>query len=323
MNKSNNWLALGVLVKRNIKLYLKDKMTVFFSVLAPIIILLLYVLFLGKIQVDSIMGMLGDYGLAESLTRADVQALINNWMIAGLMGISCITVAINTNMVMLKDKASGNINDILASPVKRWVVFLSYIITSFLITLAICSIVLILAIIYLACSGGLMLSFVDFLAIIGITIISTISSACLMVLICSFLKTPSSLGALNGVLGTAIGFVVGAYLPFSMLPKAMAYIACFIPGTYSVGLFREYFLRGCIENLTSKLPADSNILELLSDNYSLSLDFFGTEVSTGWMTLVLLISIVIFVGLIAIFYSNKRTNVFAIQNKKLKKRKQA
>ena len=319
--KNNNMLALGVLVKRNIKLYLKDKMTVFFSVLAPIIILLLYVLFLGKIQVDSIMGVLADYGIGDALTETDIAGLINNWMIAGLMGVSCITVCINTNMVMLRDKASGNINDMLSSPVKRWVIFLSYIISCFLITLAICLIVLILAIIYLACTGGLMLSFVSFLAILGITIISTLSAAFFMVLICSFIKTPSALAALNGILSTAIGFLIGAYLPFSMLPPAMQYIACFIPGTYSVGLFKEYFLQGYLSNLAGKLPADGQIMELLEKNYSLSLDFFGIEVTTSWMTMVLIISIIVFGGLMVLFYSNKKTNFFNSTKKRLKKKK--
>lgn len=313
--KNNNFLALRVLVKRNIKLYLKDKMTVFFSVLAPVIVLLLYVLFLGKIQADSIMSMFEGI----DITAKEVTALVNNWMIAGLMGISCITVSINTNMIMIRDKSSGNINDMLSSPVKRWVIYLSYIISCFIITLSICFVVLILAIIYLACSGGLMLSFVHFLAIIGITIISTLSAAFFMVLVCSFIKTPGSLAALNGILSTAIGFMIGAYLPFGMLPKAMQYMACFIPGTYSVGLFKQYFMHGCLGMLESKLPIDGEIWQNFNKQYSLSLDFFGHEVSTSWMTLVLIISIVIFGGLLAILYSNKRTNFFNSTKRRLKK----
>ena len=36
MKKNNSMLSLGVLIKRNIKLFMKDKIIVFFSVLAPI-----------------------------------------------------------------------------------------------------------------------------------------------------------------------------------------------------------------------------------------------------------------------------------------------
>jgi len=319
--KNNNLLALGVLVKRNIKLYLKDKMTVFFSLLAPIIILALYLLFLGDLQVDTIMNTLKDYDLENVLTHQDIGAVVNNWMVAGLMGTSCITVAINTNMVMMKDKANGNINDMLSSPIKRWVVYLSYIITCFIITFVICFIVLLLAIVYLAATGGLMMSFVDFLAIVGVMILSILSSAAFMILICGFLKTPASLGALNGVISTAIGFLIGAYMPFSMLPDPIEYVGCFIPGSYSVGLFKEYFLKGCIGKLKLKIPPGNNVMSVLTKEFSLELDFFGMRVSTGWMVLALVISLVLFAGLIAIFYSNKKTNFFMAHKKKAKRRK--
>ena len=318
MKINNNTLALGVLIKRNIKLYFKDRPLVFFSILAPILVLVLYILFLGDLQVDMVMGQLENYNLDGVLTVADIRAIINNWMVAGLVGISCLTVCINTNMIMLKDKQFGTINDMLSSPVKKWVVYLSYIISSVLLTLMICFIVLILAIIYLACANQLFLSFADFLAIIGVTLISVISASFFMALICSFLKSPGSLSALNSVLGTVLGFLIGAYLPFSMMPPALQYVSCFIPWTYSVGMFKEYFLRGCIGFLEGKLPADSGIMDLLNDNFALSIDFFGTEVTTSWMTLILLLSIAVFGILLIVFYSNKKTNFFA---KKIKKKK--
>ena len=141
-NKCNNFLALGVLVKRNIKLYMKDKMTVFFSLLAPIIVLVLYILFLGDLQVQNIMATIGD-----AVSETEVRALVNNWMISGVMGVSCVTVALSANIIMVRDRMSGNVNDIISSPVKRWVLYLSYIISCFIITFTICLIVLFLSII--------------------------------------------------------------------------------------------------------------------------------------------------------------------------------
>ena len=126
-NKNSNWLSLGVLIKRNIKLYMKDKMTVFFSVLAPIIILLVYILFLGDIQAQSIMSVFESQGYAGLVTETEVRAIVNNWMISGVMGVSCITVALNANIIMVRDRMNGNVNDIISSPVKRWVLYLSYI----------------------------------------------------------------------------------------------------------------------------------------------------------------------------------------------------
>ena len=43
------------MVSRNLKIFLKDKANIFFSLLCPLIVLALYVLFLGKIQVDNLL----------------------------------------------------------------------------------------------------------------------------------------------------------------------------------------------------------------------------------------------------------------------------
>ena len=45
-----NAYALWLLTRRNLKIFLKDKANVFFSLLAPLIVLALYVLFLGRLQ---------------------------------------------------------------------------------------------------------------------------------------------------------------------------------------------------------------------------------------------------------------------------------
>lgn len=314
MNKSSNALALSVLIKRNIKLYLKDRMTVFFSILAPVIVLLVYILFLGKMQVDTLFDEIISEGY--EVTRSQVQAIINNWMISGVMGVSCITVAINANVIMVRDKMTGNINDIISSPVKKWILYLSYILSCFIITFSICFIVLMISIIYLASSGGLMMSFGDFLVILCILFFSVMSSAFFMVLVCGFLKSVSALSTLNSVFGTIIGFLIGAYLPFSMLPTYMQYVACFVPWTYSAGLFRNFFMRGIVNHVA--VPEET--LNALYDKY-FNLDFFGKTITQGWMVLVLIISLVVFGLLLVIFYSNKKTNFFAIGRKRKHKKK--
>ena len=41
--------------RRNLKIFLKDKANIFFSLLSPLIVLALYVLFLGRVQADGIL----------------------------------------------------------------------------------------------------------------------------------------------------------------------------------------------------------------------------------------------------------------------------
>ena len=46
--------ALYALTMRNLKVFLRDKANVFFSLLSPLIVLGLYVLFIGRMQSDGI-----------------------------------------------------------------------------------------------------------------------------------------------------------------------------------------------------------------------------------------------------------------------------
>ena len=50
--------ALARLTARNWKVFVKDRANVFFALLAPLIVLALYVLFLGRIQVDGLLASL-------------------------------------------------------------------------------------------------------------------------------------------------------------------------------------------------------------------------------------------------------------------------
>lgn len=312
----NNLHALGSLIRRNVKLFLKDKATVFFSLLAPIIVLMLYILFLGDIQKEAVEAILKDAG--QPVDQKLIMGFINNWMLSGVMGVSCITVALSANMIMVRDKEKGSVNDILVSPIKRWVIFASYIISCFLITFFICMAVLIVGLIYLVATGGFMMSVVDLLYCIGITILSILSSSFFMVFICSFIRTEAALGALTGILSAAIGFLTGAYMPLSMFPKAIQYFVCFIPGTYSAGLFRNIFLHGPMQKMIQTMPKE--LVTQLMENYSVNIKFFSYNISSGWMLLALGLSIVFFGAILIILYSNKKSGVFLVKTKK-KKRK--
>ena len=67
------------LVIRNLKLYLRDKAAVFFSFLSVIIIVFLYVLFLGAMQADNLAENFGDI--------PGVDWLVASWIMAGLLTV--------------------------------------------------------------------------------------------------------------------------------------------------------------------------------------------------------------------------------------------
>lgn len=324
--KTSLWLPLKALVIRNVKLFMKDKMMVFFSMLAPVIVLLLYILFLGKMQVDNIFTVLKTEEAFKDLLKgvpdleitSAIQMIINNWMIAGVVSVSCITVAFNASTVMVRDRDRGAIDDVLAAPIPRWVLYLSYILSTFVITSCIVGFVLIFSMIYLAASGGFLMSFVNVLKLLLATFLSILSSSFFMVLIISFIKTESALTSFNSVFSALIGFLVGAYTPVGMLPKPVQYICCFIPGSYSAGLFRKIFMEGPINFFGKRLNISGKEVNQLLNDYKVELKFFDLTVSELAMWLVLIGSIVVFAAVVLILYSNKKTNFFDSRRRRKK-----
>ena len=271
----NDIKTVFLLVKRGLKIFLKDKTTVFFSLLAPLIVLVLFVLFLREMQLSSLQEAMRGTPVSESL----LGAFVDGWMLAGVMAVSCITVSFSANNVMVQDRQRGVVNDALSSPVKRGVLTAAYFAYNYIVTLLICAAVLAAGFIYLAFSGWY-LSFADVANILALLLVSALSASLVSVFICSFLKSEAALGGLMGIMSAAIGFLCGAYFPLSMLPKWIGYLVLFIPGTYSAGLFRNFFMQGALEKIAAAAPGAETSL---AESYSLSLDFFGAEMNAAAM----------------------------------------
>ena len=162
-----------------------------------------------------------------------------------------------------------------------------------------------------------MMIFLDFLAILVTILLSTLSSALFCTIFFGLIKSEGALTAINGVFAAIIGFVVGAYLPSSMMPSAINYISLFVPGSYSVALFRTIFLAGPINKLISQVPP--NVVEILTKSYSLEMNFFGHTVSAWVMALVMVGAIFVFAGLLMLLYSHKKHKCFLPSKRKKNK----
>jgi multidrug/hemolysin transport system permease protein len=296
-----SFLAFGQLVKRNLKLFFLDKAGVFFSMLAPLIVLLLYILFLGDLQVQNVVN---SVPIGIPLNEKAVKAYVDSWMMAGVLSISCITVSLGANTVMILDKTKGVLNDFISSPVKRWVINASYFMSNFLTTVVITGVTYIICLVYLAISGGWYLTFLNVLLIFTTIILSSASATLMTVLICGFLRTEAAFSGLIGIMSAVIGFFIGAYMPMSIMPKGLQYISGLIPGTHSAGLFRTYLMSGALENLGKGMPQE--LLNSLSEIFSMKINLFGTSVGPAIMYAFLGGSILLF-GILGYFISfNKK-----------------
>ena len=105
--------AVGSIVRRNLRLFFRDRMNVFFSLLGAIILFVLYTLFLARLQID---------GLGETFpdaTEQEIRAFVDSWMFAGIVMLTTITTGLGALASLVEDGESGRFRDFLVSPVRR------------------------------------------------------------------------------------------------------------------------------------------------------------------------------------------------------------
>ena len=120
------------LTKRNTKLFFKDKGMFFSSLITPLILLVLFITFLGKVFKETFLTFIPE-GL--NVSESVIDALAGGQLFSSLLAVSCITVAFCSNMLMVQDKISGAKKDFLITPVKKSTLAVSYYVSSLISTL--------------------------------------------------------------------------------------------------------------------------------------------------------------------------------------------
>ena len=97
---------------RDARVYLRDRTSVFFSLLSVLIIVGMYALFLGDSTVRSIENNLG--GSVEG-----VHWMVDAWIMAGILAVSSMTVTLGALGVLVDDESRKRLGAFLVAPVKQ------------------------------------------------------------------------------------------------------------------------------------------------------------------------------------------------------------
>ena len=84
---------LKALIKRNTKLFFKDKGTFFTSLITPLILLFLYVCFLGDVYLDSFKMTFEQMNIGVTVPDKVLNALVSGQLFSSLLAVCCVTVA--------------------------------------------------------------------------------------------------------------------------------------------------------------------------------------------------------------------------------------
>lgn len=271
------------MTKRNILLFFKDKTTLIFSMLAPLIVFFLYIVFLRNTYLDGLKSSVKD--LTDYINMKDVENITNAWLLAGVLGTSAITVSLNSLQVMVKDKENKIDYDYNSSPIPSVVVVLAYFTGAFVNTFIITGSILTLGIIILNLISNLYLSFTTIVLLYVVTILGAASSTIIMMVVVSFFKRSSALGAFSGIVSAAIGFIIGAYIPLGEFSTTVQGIMSLVPGSHISCLYRNLLMSGLLDHINVSLGGIDNgvFVEMVKNTFAFNLNMFSYITTKSFM----------------------------------------
>lgn len=247
-----------VLVKRNILIFMRDRASVFFSLLSMLIVLMLMVLFLGDMNTDNTVELLEQYGGIRDtvLDSEHARGLIGMWTLAGVLLVNCVTVPMTVMGNMVTDEAEGRLAAFYITPVKRSKIALGYILASWLIGVLFCLLTFAFGEGYLIICGNGTLGFWfwDFAAITGMILINTFLYSATAYLVALFIHSTGAWSGMLTVIGTLVGFVGAIYLPVGMLPEKIVSVLKMLPVLHGASMMRSVCTRASLAETFDGLP---------------------------------------------------------------------
>lgn len=291
------------LIKRNVKLFFKDKGMLLTSLLTPIILLVLYATFLANVYHNSFTESIPN---SIHISESVIDGVVAGQLMSSLLAVSCVTVAFSSNFLMVQDKANGTIKDFKTSPVKSSILSLSYYIATLISTFIICIIATCACLGYVYIKGWYM-STSDVIMLFFDVILLILFGTALSSVINFFLTTQGQIAAVGTMIGAGYGFICGAYMPISSFSEGIQKAIMFLPGTYGTSLVRNHSMNGALDELNNQgMP--KMIMTSIKDVLDCNLYFFDKKVEITTMYLILCITIVLLVIVYILLNKFKKTN---------------
>ena len=284
--------GLGALIRRNTKLYFKDKGMFFTSLITPLILLVLYGTFLSNVYEDMFRSAIEAAG--TSVPDKLIGGCVGGELISSLLAVSCVTVAFCSNLLMVQDKITGARKDLTSAPVKPGVLALSYYMSTLISTLLICFAATGVCLAYLAYVGWY-LTIGDVAALLLDVVLLVLFGTALSSCVNYPLSTQGQGSAVGTIISAGYGFICGAYMPISQFSQGLQKVIMFLPGTYGTSLLRNHVLRGVFGEMGAQ-GFPNEVVEAIRDSVDCNLYFFGDKVAIPTMYIVLAGAVVLAVG---------------------------
>lgn len=297
------------LIKRNILVYIRDRSNIFFSLLSMLIIIGLMVIFLGKMNADGVVDLLGQYGGIRDaeLDRANAEQLVIMWTLAGIVVVNSITITLAMVGIMVEDEVHKKLSSFYVSPINRGIFVIAYVIAAVIMGIIMCIATVVIGEAYIGITGGEVFSAAQFGDIFLKIIIIVFSSSTMVFLLANFVHSQSAFSGLSTIVGTLVGFLSAIYLPMGMLPEKVQLVLKCMPMLYASSFMRETFTTDIINTTFAGLPSEA--LEGYKEYMGITISWSDKVVGDNFKLAFLIISGIIFIVIAAVL--QRKRNVMS------------
>ena len=279
------------LVKRNLTIYFRDPVGVFLSLLGAIILLLLYALFLGSLQVDTIRAQL------PQATDEEIMGFVSSWVFAGILMMTTLTSGLGSMSAFVDDRITDRFKEFRVMPVLPWQIILGYQIAAFTVALTMSTLILIVGYVAIGVMNSSWIEPQLLFQAFGCVALMCFAFAAFSAFIVSFIVSHSAFTAINTIIGTILGFLAGAYLPVGTISAEVANVINSLPFSPSAMLLRRPLAGDPLTTLSGGVAEAESALR---EYYGFDLSIGSRLLKPEWILLELAAIAIVFTALSAV-----------------------
>lgn len=294
------------LTKRNLLIFFKDKQSIVFSLLTSIIVFVLYLLFLKGSFVSAMESALNQVeGLSSLVEAADIEMYANLTLLVGILGSAMITVPFNCLTTIVRDRENKIDYDILATPIRRWEIIVSYFVSATVSAILMTGIILTIGLMILSRQGNMHMGVEDILNAYGVVAIGSVSATALFMIVVLFFKSSSASGAFFGILSAAAGFIIGAYIPISQFSTGVQTFCNIFPASQVTIILRNVLLQGTLDAINTSIGGVDGgmFVETIKDLFSFKACMFDRYLSVSEMLVYIICALLICIAGMILTYA--------------------
>ena len=201
---------------RNIKIFTRNRVQLVFTIIMPFFFLYVF----------------------SAIFKNDTIQNPVNYMLAGIVITTVFQTSLTIATSTIEDIVSGFMKEVLVSPVKRIQIAAGQLLSA--ATIATMQGIIILFIGYFI--GLKFTSFITPFEVIAVMIVVGLVFSGLGLFLATLVKDSQTFQIVVTAITMPLTFLCGAYIPLSLLPKVLQYVAYFNPMTYTTAFFRTIIL---------------------------------------------------------------------------------